>query len=592
MPLVAAKCTECGATVKVDAEKKTTVCESCGNAFIIEDAINNFNTQYFTTNEIQADTVNITNVSSDGTDIEPLGKRAKMYLEDGNWGQAYEYYDKILDINPEYAPAYVGKLCVKYRLKNENTLGGRMESMIGVADYEKALRFGDDLLRARLKGYEAEIQKRLELFAELSSREYRMGEYFWMVIHIQGGKVLMITKDCVAEKPYNSKSYTAVTWETCTLRKWLNGEFLNGFSDTERANIMEIDVINTDNIDNSGYINAKGGNNTKDKIFLLSSAAVKKYFPDNQSLIAANSGLVWLRSPGHTQSHAMVISEEGHIYDRYVHEWGYVRPVLCLDLRSEILSRDAKWENRRSEEILLERQKEKDELTKILHLDVIEIDDISAKVRFGKYIWRVLAVERTKALLITDKIIYKVMMPFERKYDAIREMLNRDFATEFSSEELSMIETTASDTMNEKVFLLSTDEVEKYFANEQSRIAKYDNKEEEWFLRTITFTPSSLGTGTLIPYVWHVKCDGKTGVTRILSPLSTDIRPAICGIRPAIWLDIEAMEKIQYVSPQGGAQDVVDFFDLKAARESQGRCRYCGGQLGIFHKCKSCGQKN
>ena len=55
MPLVKAKCTNCGANLNVDAAKDAAVCEHCGAAFIVEKAINNYNT----TNNIRADVVNI-----------------------------------------------------------------------------------------------------------------------------------------------------------------------------------------------------------------------------------------------------------------------------------------------------------------------------------------------------------------------------------------------------------------------------------------------------------------------------------------------------------------------------------------------------
>ncbi len=51
MPLVLAKCPECGGTIKVESEKKLGVCENCGEPFVVEDAINNF-TNYYTNNYI------------------------------------------------------------------------------------------------------------------------------------------------------------------------------------------------------------------------------------------------------------------------------------------------------------------------------------------------------------------------------------------------------------------------------------------------------------------------------------------------------------------------------------------------------------
>lgn len=50
MPLVLAKCTECGGTIKVESEQKLGVCEHCGEPFVVEDAIQTFNTYYQTTN--------------------------------------------------------------------------------------------------------------------------------------------------------------------------------------------------------------------------------------------------------------------------------------------------------------------------------------------------------------------------------------------------------------------------------------------------------------------------------------------------------------------------------------------------------------
>ena len=46
MPLVPAKCPECGGLVEVDNEKRAGLCQHCGQPFVIEDAIQTFNTYY------------------------------------------------------------------------------------------------------------------------------------------------------------------------------------------------------------------------------------------------------------------------------------------------------------------------------------------------------------------------------------------------------------------------------------------------------------------------------------------------------------------------------------------------------------------
>lgn len=55
MALVQAKCTNCGANLEVDSSNKAAVCQSCGTHFIVEKAINNYNT----TNNIKTDVVNV-----------------------------------------------------------------------------------------------------------------------------------------------------------------------------------------------------------------------------------------------------------------------------------------------------------------------------------------------------------------------------------------------------------------------------------------------------------------------------------------------------------------------------------------------------
>lgn len=59
MPLVNAKCTNCGANLKIDDTKDAAICEYCGSAFIVEKAINNYNVNVSNTNNITADVVNV-----------------------------------------------------------------------------------------------------------------------------------------------------------------------------------------------------------------------------------------------------------------------------------------------------------------------------------------------------------------------------------------------------------------------------------------------------------------------------------------------------------------------------------------------------
>ena len=60
----------------------------------------------------------------------------------------------------------------------------------------------------------------------------------WLVLAVQGNRALLLSRYELDAKPYNTLK-TGVTWETCTLRTWLNGEFLNkAFTAEEKTGIQ------------------------------------------------------------------------------------------------------------------------------------------------------------------------------------------------------------------------------------------------------------------------------------------------------------------------------------------------------------------
>ena len=169
----------------------------------------------------------------------------------------------------------------------------------------------------------------------------------WLVLEVKDGKALVISKYALDCQPYNT-SYTDVTWKTCTLRKWLNNDFINAaFSADEKAMIPTVTV----SADNNPDYSTNPGNATQDQVFLLSITEVNKYFssdgtrkckPTNYAV--ANGAYVnssngncywWLRSPG--EYYPARVNYVGDVC-----ESGYgvgivnyaVRPALWIDLNS------------------------------------------------------------------------------------------------------------------------------------------------------------------------------------------------------------------------------------------------------------------
>ena len=167
-------------------------------------------------------------------------------------------------------------------------------------------------------------------------------------------------------KPYN-RYRDNTTWETCTLRTWLNDDFLNrAFTPEEQTAILTTDVGNGRD-DCYGW-NTPGGKDTQDKIFLLSYAEAHKYFniqfgvknnmaarmsPTDYAYKAGayyfthnktgdgNVTSWWsLRSPGCYRYCSAVVGTDGSLYHTYVDSnTCCVRPAFWLDLDADVLAR-------------------------------------------------------------------------------------------------------------------------------------------------------------------------------------------------------------------------------------------------------------
>lgn len=92
----------------------------------------------------------------------------------------------------------------------------------------------------------------------------------WLVIsdpkYADDIDIMVISRYVLDCQPYHSTE-TSVTWETCTLRSWLNNEFLNtAFSAEEQEIIINSEQTANPNFD---YPRTNQGNNTYDKVFLL-----------------------------------------------------------------------------------------------------------------------------------------------------------------------------------------------------------------------------------------------------------------------------------------------------------------------------------
>ncbi len=106
-------------------------------------------------------------------DTAPILRRAFLFLEDANYDSANEYAEKVLDINPECAEAYIVKLLIDLRLRKPTDLANYHTPIAEQPNYIKAVRFATAEYRETVEGYNNAIVKRLD--TERKSELYAKG---------------------------------------------------------------------------------------------------------------------------------------------------------------------------------------------------------------------------------------------------------------------------------------------------------------------------------------------------------------------------------------------------------------------------------
>ncbi len=160
----------------------------------------------------------------------------------------------------------------------------------------------------------------------------------WTVFNKEGGSLLLISKYALDCHEYND-SYTDVTWETCSLRKWLNSSFIRkAFSGYEKARIYPVTE------DENAEYSPDSGNAAQDRVFLLNITEVDKYFSSDTTCEATDYAIAqgadkygswWLRSSGRASAFAAYVDSHGSTHDSGCTITGInvaVRPALWINL--------------------------------------------------------------------------------------------------------------------------------------------------------------------------------------------------------------------------------------------------------------------
>ena len=399
----------------------------------------------------------------------------------------------------------------------------------------------------------------------------------WQVLAAEPDRVLVISKYGLDAKPFNVTDTPSMTWEKCSLRMWLNGEFYNSaFSAAEQKRISQVTVKNPDNPE----YGTTGGNDTEDRIFLLSIDEAEWYFASdtarqcqatayaiaNGGYVNKNSGYsIWnLRSPGIFRLNIAYVDQIGLVstVGGSVSDFNeLVRPALWLDpgegTAAGITAEDAEESGAGVEEASADPAKDDYAIGQIITFGRYEQDNNMGNGAEAVE-WQVLAAEGDRVLVISRygldvKPYNKLYSPVTWETSSLREWLNGDFYNSaFSASEQIRIHQVTVKTPDDPytgtpggndtvdwIFLLSTEEVARYFETESARQCRPtayaeangawvsgNDGNSNWWLRSPGFKRhdatyisnfGSVGDGHFIYY--------------------TDVL-----VRPALWLDISHAE--------------------------------------------------
>ena len=261
--------------------------------------------------------------------------------------------------------------------KDSSELITKCETAIKDIKYNTALALIDkgDIVTAyetliKLKGYKDSDEKAEQIFGKYKLKTSAVGdticfgsyeqdnntsngkeEIEWLILAKDEDKMLVISKYSLDLQPYNT-SYIDVTWETCSLRKWLNGSFLNAaFSSEEQSSILSSVVAAKE--DSKYKLNSRG-NDTRDKVFLLSITEAIEYFSSDDARKCEGTAYCdakdeedgyssfnnyywwWLRSPSEESGSAACVYSNGAVLlsGHVVHGGDIaVRPALWINLK-------------------------------------------------------------------------------------------------------------------------------------------------------------------------------------------------------------------------------------------------------------------
>ena len=497
-------------------------------------------------------------VNSGNANEESLLKRAFMFLEDGDWSAADEYCEKVLDIDPENARAYLGKLMAECRACRMEDLQNCRQPFDGNGNYNKILRFAEPKLAETLKDCNSYIIYKdavNAMTAADSENEYKAAaEIFKTVPGFKDAdslveKCLDNAETCRKDALYNS-ARSQMTGNI--IRNYASAirmfESISGWKDADEQIYacqkkieelkakQEADRLERERIEEKHRIAAEKAKKKIKKIITITAPIVCVLIV---FLILLKTVII----PQYKLNKATQLIDSGD----------YKAAYMLLDGLSY---KDSAERLQSAKQALIKNAKVGD----IVYFGTYEQDN---KTSNGKenIEWLVLAKEKNRVLVISDKALdhqeynsYRTSGTWETC--TLRKWLNNDFINAaFSAEERAKIPTvTVSADKNpeydtypgnatkDRVFLLSIVEAEKYFTSDEARKCV----PTEYAISNGAYTSDSYTKGGKATCWWWLRSPGfnlyNAADVEVGGDVSEDGGSAYSSadaVRPAMWITID-----------------------------------------------------
>ncbi len=466
----------------------------------------------------------------------PLLKRAFMFLEDGDFTRADEFCEQVLNLDPENAEAYLGKLMAELKVRKRDDLKDQPKPFDDRNNYQKVLRFGDEKLKKELSFYDRYINEHVE-----ETKRKALA-------------VVKALREGVKAGPTIEKKLDETKTSICTLERIL---------DVFDATQAQISVLRNEL--NGTISREKQLTEERSRLGIFAVKEKKRIDEELAGIPSKKSDL--------TAQINQQISKIG----RYVSLADVQRDLNKM--RNNAAELELQVENAHANEgysldkacsIYLNEPETADEVDRIYPIAILTLAMLgkASTFKLGRYIqkdndfpepieWQVLARNNGQMLVISKQALdckpYDVSRsqmhnPFDFdpttngvtwKECSLRKWLNETFINEaFSFDEKKMIASInlPEDNTKDRVFLLSVSEANRYFDSDverQCEATDYARKQgafandnfgqkTRWMLRANDFSK----------YVADVNYTGKA------SRGGLDVYTVKGAVRPAMWIDL------------------------------------------------------